>query len=182
MGGFHLLFSDEPINKDAVAFDYWYAQPFSPRWVHEIDERSKSTSQDLEDLKEIVGLSPSAATTTVAPRALRVSVAGSSVTWGDGYLEQGSYLNGIDSWLRNTLATSVNAADMLLTGNNTLLVQPTFRGGSAVKLSGVGASAEFELYGDEMSAVIARERGNAGAAMISLYVDDVLYGHVHHVQ
>ncbi len=108
-------------------------------------------------------------------RALRVSVAGSSITWGSGWLGEGSYVGGIEDFLRNVLATTIHAMELDVRGDASTIRNPLFYRGNAKKLQGVGAAASFVLEGDELSISIGRERGNEGAAQIELYVDGMLY-------
>lgn len=122
--------------------------------------------------------SSGAAPVNVAQRALRVSVAGSSITWGNGWLGEDSYAGAVEDWLRNSQATTLHAATnaaIAVVGSSSAVTGKDHYKGSTLKMSGVGTTASFSLTGDELSLVIARERGNAGAAVIELYIAGVLY-------
>ncbi|WP_413052126.1 hypothetical protein [Pseudomonas bubulae] len=107
-------------------------------------------------------------------RAIRVSVAGSSITWGQGWLGEDSYVGDIERHLRTVLANTLHGADFVLTGTSATVSNKLFYKGSAVRLQGASSEASFDLYGDELSLCIARERGNAGAALVEVYADGTL--------
>lgn len=108
-------------------------------------------------------------------RSLRVSVAGSSITWGDGWLGQGSYVGQVEDYLRNTLATTLHGAYFSLDGTTEVIENELLYKGKATLLSGVSSSASFEMYGDEISFCIPKERVNDGASIVDLYVDGTLH-------
>lgn len=114
-------------------------------------------------------------TQTALARAIRVSLAGSSITWGNGWLGEDSYVGKVEDYLRNTLATTVHGAGFATTGTSSTVANKLFYKGAATLLSGVNSEASFSLTGNEISLCIARERGNVGAALVDLYVDNVLY-------
>lgn len=107
-------------------------------------------------------------------RAIRLSVAGSSITWGQGWLGEDSYVGEIERHLRTVLATTLHGNDFLLAGGSTTVSNKLFYKGSALRLQGISSEASFDLYGDELSLCIARERGNAGAALVEVYADGTL--------
>ena len=102
-----------------------------------------------------------------------VAIAGSSITWGGGYLGQQSYVGVVEQYLRNNYASTLQAKD-IATAATTLTGENWYQG-QAKRISGINSFTEFTLKGDELSISIGRERGNVGAANIELYVDDVLY-------
>ena len=112
---------------------------------------------------------------TALARAIRVSIAGSSITWGVGWLGEGSYVGKVEDYLRNTLATTVQGVGFTTTGTVATVSNKLFYKGAATLLTGANAEASFSLSGDEVSLCIARERGNVGAAIVELYVNNVLY-------
>ncbi|WP_413052051.1 hypothetical protein [Pseudomonas bubulae] len=122
---------------------------------------------------EFPAVSPVAPVAALA-RAIRVSVAGSSITWGQGWLGEDSYVGDIERHLRTVLATTLHGADFVLTGTSATVSNKLFYKGSAVRLQGASSEASFDLYGDELSLCIARERGNAGAALVEVYADGTL--------
>ena len=108
-----------------------------------------------------------------ATKPYRVAIAGSSITWGQGYLGEGSYVGVVEQILRNQYAKTIHAstiapATITLSGND-------FYQGSIKRISGLNSEVSFNLDGDELSLSIARERENTGACLVELYVDNVLY-------
>ncbi|OYW70517.1 MAG: hypothetical protein B7Z24_03705, partial [Pseudomonadales bacterium 32-42-5] len=108
-----------------------------------------------------------------ATKPYRVAIAGSSITWGQGYLGEGSYVGTVEQILRNQYAKTIHAStiatsELTITGND-------FYQGSIKRISGLNKEVSFNLDGDELSLSIARERENAGACLVELYVDNVLY-------
>ncbi|TEA79846.1 hypothetical protein [Allopusillimonas ginsengisoli] len=168
IGGYTLAFSETPIGLDDVLKDNWSG-------------RNAPSLADIGPLEVRVsalegGTGPVGGEAgQTLPRAIRVALAGSSITWGSGYLGQGSYVFGVEDFLRNQMAQTVHAADMTLSGSFAPHLNSSHYKGSAIRLSGVGSQAQFDLTGDECSLVLPRERGNADACVAELYVDDVLF-------
>lgn len=105
--------------------------------------------------------------------AIRVSVAGSSITWGSGWLGYDSYVGYIDKYLRNNLATTIT--DFQTAQNSSIINNNLFYGGKCTEISGANSEVTFSLYGDELSLCLAKTRDNVGASEVELYIDDVLY-------
>ncbi|KMN09084.1 hypothetical protein [Pseudomonas helleri] len=132
---------------------------------------------ELDRLRaEIPSLPPVVPPASVAAlaRAIRVSVAGSSITWGNGWLGEDSYVGDVERYLRNELATTLHGTDFALTGTSATVSNKLFYKGAALRLQGVNTEARFDLYGDELSLCIARERGNTGASRVEVYADGAL--------
>ncbi|ALM50307.1 hypothetical protein AMR72_16300 [Flavobacterium psychrophilum] len=102
---------------------------------------------------------------------LRISFAGSSVTWGDGYL-QSHYVGSVIKKMQTRLASAVTA-DFISTG--TLVQNRQYFDGKAKKISGAGSELEFTISGNEVSIVQGIDRSNAAASEIDVYVDNVLH-------
>ncbi len=108
---------------------------------------------------------------------IRISVAGSSITSGDNTLiGEDSYVGQVEKYLREELATTLMPSQL---HSNTLPdiyedESMCYRGILA-KYKGTGTTISGELDGDELSLAYAKERGNLGASVIELYIDDVLY-------
>lgn len=115
---------------------------------------------------------------TVAPDGIRrISFAGSSVTWGDGFLQSGLVKESILNIQRGQ-AVTVEPGAVHVTGNGTVLNGPDNRkyfGGEAVKITGAGARITFSMTGDELTLVQGIQRSNEGAAEVELYVDGRLH-------
>ncbi|WP_228277843.1 hypothetical protein [Acinetobacter haemolyticus] len=132
---------------------------------------SEKNATDITFLQSTIGSVSGAS--KVATKAYRVAIAGSSITWGQGYLGEGSYVGVVEQILRNQYAKTIHAStiatsELTLTGSD-------FYQGSIKRISGLNKEVTFSLDGDELSLSIARERENAGACLVELYVDNVLY-------
>jgi hypothetical protein len=111
----------------------------------------------------------------IANKNLRVTVAGSSITWGSGWLGQDSYVGKIEDYLLNVLANTKTHSSFTFTGTNSEVSNELFYKGKASLLTGINSEASITMNSDELSICIAKERGNDGASLVELYVDNVLY-------
>lgn len=132
---------------------------------------SDKNTLDIATLQSMIG--GASGSDKVATKAYRVAIAGSSITWGRGYLGEGSYVGVVEQILRNQYAKTIHASTIApaattLSGNDFYL-------GSSKRISGLNSEVSFNLDGDELSLSIARERENTGACLVELYVDNVLY-------
>lgn len=109
----------------------------------------------------------------LATKPYRVAIAGSSITWGGGYLGEESYVGTVEQMLRTQFAKTIHAKDIATSA--TTLTGSDFYLGSAKRISGLNTEISFNLDGDELSLSVARERENTGACLVELYVDSVLY-------
>lgn len=108
------------------------------------------------------------------PRAARIAFAGDSITWVDGMLDDG-FVGEADAFIRETFADTIRHDRMTISGQAETIRSRKFYGESAVRLTGAGSGATFEMAGDELTVVQAMERGNEAAALIDLYVDGELH-------
>lgn len=111
-------------------------------------------------------------------RNLRVSCAGSSVTWGDGFL-QGSMMKFLIPMLQSQYANVIPYDRPTIAGSSSTLSGDSWRqlyGGYATKLEGANASLEFDIEGDELTICQAIERSNDNASVIDVYINGSLYG------
>ncbi len=108
---------------------------------------------------------------------IRVSIAGSSVTWGSGgTLDNNSYPGYVIEKLRSQYATTYLPVD--LQSNK----PPQYVGTSEAytykralyKYSGKGTTISGNIDGKTLFVVIAKERENRGAALIDVYIDEKL--------
>lgn len=111
--------------------------------------------------------------TILPPVNKRISMAGSSITWGDGYLASQSYLSVVERYLRDVVATTIHIND--LAPNDYLLSGENWYKGNARRLNGAGKYVEFDIYGDELSICYGLERGNNNSALIDVIIDGQLY-------
>src|SRR5690606_30147311 len=115
--------------------------------------------------------------TPASSKNWRISFAGSSVTWGDGFLQSGLVKEAILNIQRKKSAT-VEPKMVKIEGNKSYLNGPNNRkyfGGEALKITGVNSSIKFSISGDELSIVQGIERDNLSASEIELYIDGSLY-------
>ncbi len=96
----------------------------------------------------------------------RITVAGSSITWGKGNLGEGSYVGEVEKYLRQEVATT------LIPKDGEEIDDPMTYGGKLYKYS-TGDEISGTLEGDKISVVFAKERGSSGAK-VELWVDGVL--------
>jgi len=107
-------------------------------------------------------------------RPLRIAFVGDSITWVDGILGDG-FVGRADEYIRNRFAETVTHDRMVRFGRFETVRSRKLFGGSATKLLGTGSGASFDITGDELTVVQAKERTNESAAWIDLYVDGVRY-------
>lgn len=108
-------------------------------------------------------------------RALRVALAGSSITWGSGWLGQESYVATVDDYLRYQCADTRSGGQLAASAGASTVSNPLFFRGSCTRLVGADESASFELAGDEVTLCIARPRGVHGAAVCELLIDGAVH-------
>lgn len=116
---------------------------------------------------------------TVPTTQTRISVAGSSVPFGEGFL-QTSYVKelilskqkGEASVISPDSLIALNAASStMLTGTS----NRKYFDRKALKIEGLNAELNFTVYGDEVSIVQGIERSNLNASEINVYIDGTLY-------
>ena len=113
----------------------------------------------------------------VASKNWRISFAGSSVTWGGGFLQSGLVREAILNIQRNK-STTVEADKVKAEGEHVYLNGPNdekFFGGNALKITGVNSNIKFSITGDEITLVQGIERSNTSASQIEVYIDGTLY-------
>lgn len=108
-------------------------------------------------------------------KSLRVAVTGSSITWGDGLLDD-SYVTSVDKFLRDNYADTLNWNQLSYHGRIEELRNPRFYLGAAARLQGEGSEASFELEGETLSLCIGIECTGAGACIAEVYDGESLIG------
>lgn len=112
---------------------------------------------------------------------LRTSFVGSSVTWGDGFLQSGLVKETILNMQKrksNVILCNDSSIVPINAGSQTLLNSVNdrkFFNGNALKITGTNAEISFTLEGDEVSIIQGIERSNLNASEIEIYVNGVLY-------
>lgn len=132
---------------------------------------SEKNATDIAVLQASIGTA--SGSSKVATKPYHVSIAGSSIGWGAGFLGEQSYVGIVEQILRNQYAKTLHASTIAPNANT--LTGNDFYQGSAKRITGLNAEVSFNLDGDELSLSIARERENVGACLVELYVDNVLY-------
>lgn len=149
--------------------------PLMIKWNSTNFASARTTSEknaiDIAGLQASIGVA--SGSSKVATKPYRVAIAGSSITWGQGYLGEGSYVGVIEKILRNQYAKTLHAST--IAPNETTINGNDFYQGSIKRINGLNTEVSFNLDGDELSLSIARERENTGACLVELYVDNVLY-------
>ncbi|WP_353132363.1 hypothetical protein [Pseudopedobacter sp.] len=113
----------------------------------------------------------------VASKNWRISFAGSSVTWGGGFLQSGLVREAILN-IQRKKSTTVEPKMVKVEGNKSYLNGPNdqkYFGGEALKITGVNSNIKFSTVGDEITIVQGIERDNNSASEIELYIDGKLY-------
>jgi len=116
-------------------------------------------------------------TKDIDPKNWRISFAGSSVTWGDGYLQSGLVKEAILNIQRNK-STTVEPDMVEVKGDKSYLDGVNDRkyfGGKALKITGTNSSIKFSITGDEITLIQGIERDNSCASEIEVYIDGVLH-------
>ncbi|MFD1632126.1 hypothetical protein [Pseudopedobacter beijingensis] len=112
-----------------------------------------------------------------ASKNWRISFAGSSVTWGGGFLQSGLVKEAILNIQRNQSIT-VEPDMVKVLGNSSYLSGPDnqkYFDGKALKITGINSSIKFSITGDEITLVQGIERDNHAASEIEVYIDGNLY-------
>jgi len=99
----------------------------------------------------------------------RITIAGSSITDGKGYLGENSYLGEVEKYLREEVATTIIPTE------GTLINDPMSYKGALYKFTGEGTEIRGTIKGDKISIAFAKERGNAGAT-VEMIIDGVSKG------
>ncbi|MBC7764868.1 MAG: S-layer homology domain-containing protein [Hyphomonadaceae bacterium] len=110
----------------------------------------------------------------VANKAIRVALAGDSIPWGTGMLDD-SYVAYVDDYVRTKLATTLLPSAFTFSGATQVINNNRFYKSSATMLSAQGSEVTFSLEGDELSIVQGIERTHKNASIIELLVDGVKY-------
>ncbi|OYD42296.1 hypothetical protein [Sphingobacterium cellulitidis] len=101
----------------------------------------------------------------------RISFTGSSVTWGDGYLQSG-YVAEYIKLKQSKFAKAILASEL---EGGTLIENRQYFLGKARKITGIGQEFEFKITGNEVSIIQGIERSNDNASEIELYIDGNLH-------
>ncbi len=140
-----------------------------PEQISVVDQDlTKPNKQDWEKVIPDVAVDDEISVTP-----LRVAIAGSSISWGLGFLGEHSFVGAVEDQLRNKKATTLHA-DVIAPFAKQIR-QNNFYKGALRRIEEIDAAVEFDLFGDELTINLLKERGNVGAALIDLYVDGSLY-------
>lgn len=84
------------------------------------------------------------------PPKTGIILAGSSITWGDGNI-QDRFSGQVVDYIQNELATTILGAEMNFTGGVTEFKNQLQYKGVGEKISGINSKVEFDLFGDELA-------------------------------
>ena len=101
---------------------------------------------------------------------LKITVLGSSTVWGRGLLDDLSMVGEVDNLMRDHWSSSVYPAQMKFSAEPVIVKNRKFFRGEAAKISGKGASVEFDLSGDQLVIYQAIAR-TSDHAEITVYAD-----------
>ena len=107
------------------------------------------------------------------PQKINIICSGSSITWGDGYL-QASMVKYLDQILKQELSNTITY-DKMKYENGNIINNNLFYNGSAVMFSNINDSIEFDLYGNEIAICQVKRRSN-DYGIISVYADGIKIG------
>lgn len=109
-----------------------------------------------------------------AGESFRIALTGSSITWGEGLLDE-SFVGVVDRCFRTQMAKTIMAADMSYNVTPCEITNPKFYQGTAKRITGQGNSVSFVLTSKSLSIVQGIERSHNNTSIIDLYVDGKLY-------
>lgn len=157
---------------------------YSSAWVYDTEHKlipdyikgDLITSNSIKENKLSESVREKLNPISAPKKSVSVVLTGSSITWGNGYLDD-SFVGEVDDYLRNELSTTIlhDNPNINYSISPSIINNKKFYKGKASKLEGVGNQLSFELYGDELSIVQGLERSNIGASIIELYIDGALY-------
>ena len=102
----------------------------------------------------------------------RISVAGSSVTWGNGLMGVGDYIGPVEEYFRESIATTIMPNSL---NNNAVLINDPFCYKEQLYRYSTGAEISGSISGDEISIVFAAQRG-ASNVVVEMIVDGIPLG------
>lgn len=109
---------------------------------------------------------------------LRICCAGSSVTWGTGFL-QDSMLKYLIPMLQKGRTNFISPGDVIVANGNSAVMNGAndklLFDNNAIKVSGQNATIDFDIEGNEISIAHAILRDNSAASLVDLYIDGILY-------
>lgn len=115
------------------------------------------------------------------PENLNIVIAGDSTSWGNGLLDDKSFVSAIDDFVKNKLNSTLMPEKMIFKNSKGEVVKPEiyknvkqYKGLSSV-MKGQGASVEFDMQGSELTLCQTIMRTRDWAEM-AVYADGKLIG------
>lgn len=105
----------------------------------------------------------------------KIICSGSSITWGDGKLDNSMVLH-VDNFIKNRLSTTILPADMAFSGDYDEVSHVMMYNGYGRKISTLNDTIEFDSYGDEIAICQMKRRTKTDYGIIKVYADDVEIG------
>lgn len=121
-----------------------------------------------------MSIQSAACTSATTGHPLRIAFVGDSITWVDGMLADG-FVGRADEYVRSRYTETVMHDQMSRFGRFETVRSRKLLGETATKLLGIGSTLSFDMGGDELTVVQAKERTNESATRIDLYVNGVLF-------
>ena len=109
-----------------------------------------------------------------AKESKRIALAGSSITWGEGLLDD-NFAGEVDQYYRTQRAQTIPACDLTYKAAPCEIINPKFYQGTARKITGQGNSVSFVMTSKSLSIVQGIERSRDNTSIIDLYVDGKLF-------
>lgn len=145
------------LNNSANYFDFYF------------ESKTVNTELQLTDLGvEVISGNSNDVTENIPEQNEKYSLVGSSVTWGDGYLQSG--------YVKNLIEKMQGRASVILPSifQGTKIENRKYFKGQILEL-GLNDEIEFELTGNEISIVQSIDRVNTNSSEIEMYIDGELY-------
>jgi hypothetical protein len=109
-----------------------------------------------------------------AKESKRIALTGSSITWGEGLLDD-SFVGEVDQYFRTLWAQTILADGMVYKAAPSEVVNPKFYQGIAKKIKGQDNTVSFSMTSKSLSIVQGIERSYDNTSIIDLYVNGKLF-------
>lgn len=174
------IMEDNPIWLEVGDMDFYFVDPkkrVTRPFVDPVQILPGITEAQLSDALQNKINNGTSGKSTI-DKNLRVCCAGSSVTWGAGFL-QDSMLKYLIPMLQKGRTNFISPDDVIIANGNSAVMNGVndklLFDNKAVKVSGQNATIDFDIEGNEISIVHAILRDNSAASLVDLYIDGVLY-------
>ena len=146
--------------------------PINENELNSENSKALNTVVITEEIAKKVFEEPSESTSL--SKNVNIVLAGSSITWGDGNLDD-RFVKEVDKYLKNKASTIIVPSAMVVSGTQTTFANPKQFNANAIQISGTGSKIEFDLYGDEIAICQVIKR-TTNYAKIDVKADGVSIG------